>query len=563
MILIPTIALSAESAECRPGIESYISTISKETPTEDIIDKIHDFFDQLSGYDTIHWKLAWHKSQDIAKLCKFLDESGLKETQSGRSKLIIINGFGYFKQSNLYQYFDRLHGTLIQEIEKSKEDKDTLSKLKKKLVDRFQAAVNQRRVLHDGMIPSLKPRNNPYASDESEDNAIKYYLDMFAGLNGNIVIDIRQSLARTFVHARLSNCLAAVRDRLARLIAPAFLSYDWAISADSVTGEIRSSTGVPMIVDALDVLGGKSTDAKSVKLHVGITDHYGLKRAHMASIAPTGDPRSSTQSMITFTGTNHLFAWWTDLCAWEHEVTYFKGKDLEVTVKVHSGIYHMFEKLWPQLRKSSVESTAIVVGGHSLGAALAHLFVLKLIERRYLNVNVHRLFTIRVSTFACPAIFRFDDDTTRLKFNDSFTRAFNARTHDDEELNHLKIEGLHDIITNFNNVNDVVVWGPTYLGFESIGKDTVFNKKLNGVFGGLISDHTIAYRWLRHIDFANHYFQASVDSREWSLANCMRGIISWEFVMGLVLFLWLIRVLVRAVMYVCGILVRCTTFLFK
>lgn len=84
-------------------------------------------------------------------------------------------------------------------------------------------------------------RNEPFEDSSDENDAISYYLDITERilkaeriLNPHTVTDIelkylriRKSLAKSWVHARLSNCLAKARDSIFASVAPAFLAYEW------------------------------------------------------------------------------------------------------------------------------------------------------------------------------------------------------------------------------------------------------------------------------------------------------------------------------------------------
>lgn len=193
----------------------------------------------------------------------------------------------------------------------------------------------------------------------------------------------------------------------------------------------------------------------------------------------------------------------------------------KVSVKVHSGIYSMFEDLWKQLEKIDMvdpydqtkkialfeQADYMTVGGHSLGAALAHLCTLRLIEHRYCNYRKKTFrdkFLISVSTFACPAVFNFGNEDKKTEFFKCFNTACGILIGQTENL-----KLLRNLVSNYNNINDIVVvrsrtYGLFSIGYESLGTDINFNHKT----GGILIDHTKAYSWLKYVDFANgeHFF---------------------------------------------------------
>jgi Lipase (class 3) len=335
----------------------------------------------------------------------------------------------------------------------------------------------------------------------------------------------RKNIAIAWVHARLGICLAPLRRYLSGLIAPAFLAYQWGDVVHSIdsNGEIRSKdTWVPLRDDVLrfykDTINSSSLNSKimpqQIETHT-IKDLYKLRRTYVAYIG--GEEKNA---VVIFTGTDHWKVWGTDLWAFTVEVTYFEGTQLEVKVKVHSGIYSMFTKIWDKIITKTtkdpdgkdipilLQAKTITVGGHSLGAALSHIFALKLIEYRYLKkeeLQKDANLTLIVTTFACPAVFLFDEFHYREKmFLTSFTRAYSG----------ISKGSFKDIITNFNNHNDIVVYLPRYriLGFKSIGSDVLFTKDYNG---DKTKEHSTAYLWLKHIDFgeAKEYFRVKEANR--------------------------------------------------
>lgn len=420
------------------------------TSSEDLLELVNTWFNDLGRVD---YSLGATGRINLDAYCHYLDASDFENENR-----FLPNAFDYRTLRNYHDVFKKIQSDFLDSFG----DNPRL------------ASVNERRKMNFGANCEIVKRKSYYrrglhtwyyfASKTADECLLEYdKLARFFRLRPNfdeMVKNVRYRSWKRLLHSRLSNCLVAKREQVAAAIRPAFLAYKWDRAYVDKRNDIRSrSRNTPTSVEIAEcieqryssspLLQSALLEPSSFKV-IPVNDSYGHTRAH---VAITNVARSAWV-FIFFTGTNRFSVWFTNLSLRSVRKTYFEGTDLEVTVRVHSGILRMFNTLWDTIKGKLNEFNCSLgmlnIGGHSLGGALSHLCCLQLIEWNYMryrglsgrNVS-HGDLHFSVSTFACPSVFLFPDNNLE-QFKQSFSMASG-------------VDDFYEGIVNFNNKSDPVV----------------------------------------------------------------------------------------------------------